>query len=162
MDAVTKRAAGTDNAGARETFAALSFIRNDPALKDSLLSKVDSGTQEIAKTEWVDSALSGNYDPILGATNAEEAPELANVNSLAMPDAAAAAILGAMAGSDLAGGELFGGEDGTLAGQGNIGLQARPVIASADSKGADKFGTDDDEDDHVIFDPSATIAEFRK
>lgn len=154
MDAVAKRTAGSDNAGARQTFAALSFIRNDPGLKDSLLAKMDPSTQEIAKSEWIAPALSSpsNYDAILGATNAEAAPDLANVNSLALPDAAAAAILGGMMG------ELFGGEDGTLSGQGNIGLQARAVIANANSPGAGRFGTEVVETESgrelVILDPS--------
>ena len=152
MDAVVKRTAGSDDAGARQTFAALSFIRNDPSLKDSLVAKMDPSTQEIAKSEWIDPALkSGDYNAILGASNAEAAPDLANVNSLALPDMATAAILGGMAG------ELVGGEDGTLISQGNIGLQARAVVASADSPGAGKFGTtvvEDGNKEKVILDPS--------
>jgi len=154
MDAVVKRSAGADNAGARETLAALAFIRNDKSLQDSLVAKLDAGTQEIAKNEWIGPALAGNYDPILGASNADEAPELANVNSLALPDSAAAAILGSIGGNPseaLTGGELFGGEDGTLAAQGNIGLQARPLTADPGSAGADKFGGEEI-GDKVIFD----------
>lgn len=161
MDAVVKRTAGSDNAGALQTFAALSFIRNDSKLSDSLVAKMDAGTQEIAKNEWISPALVGNYDPILGATSAEQAPDLANVNSLALPDAATAAILGTIGGDPskaLSGGELFGGEDGTLAAQGNIGLQARPVTADANSPGAGKFGSTvietDSGKEKVIFNPS--------
>ena len=149
MDAVVKRSASADNAGARETFAALAFIRNDSNLTDSLVAKLDADTQEIAKNEWIKPALAGNYDPILGATNADEAPELANVNSLALPDSASAAILGSMGATSsgaLTGGELFGGEDGTLEAQGHIGLQARPITADPGSPGAGKFGT-------VVVDP---------
>jgi len=151
MDAVVKRTATSDDAGARQTFAALSFIRNNPSSKDALVSKLDPGTQEIAKSEWIDPALKGDYNPILGATNAEAAPDLANVNSLALPDSATAAILADMMG------EPFGGEDGTLSGQGNIGLQARAVVASASSPGAGKFGTtviEDGDSEKVILDPS--------
>lgn len=152
MDAVVKRTATSDDAGARQTFAALSFIRNDASSKDALVSKMDPGTQEIAKNEWIDPALKGNYDPILGASNAEAAPDLANVNSLALPDSATAAVLADMMG------EVFGGEDGTLSAQGNIGLQARAVVASADSPGAGKFGTTVVETasgkEKVILDPS--------
>ena len=161
MDAVGKRCATADNAGARETFAALSFIRNDSSMKDAMVSKIDAGTQEIAKNEWISPALAGNYDPILGATNAEEAPELPNVNALALPDSTAAAVLGTMAGDPsqgLAGGELFGGEDGTLAAQGNIGLQARAVYANAAAAENGKFGSAVVEtangSEVVVFDPS--------
>ena len=151
MDAVVKRASGSDNAGARETLAALAFIRNDPSLKDSLVAKMDPGTQEIAKNEWIDPALKGDYNPILGATNAEAAPDLANVNSLALPDSATAAILANMMG------EVFGGEDGTLSSQSNIGLSARAVVADANSPGAGKFGStvvEDGSHEKVILDPS--------
>lgn len=151
MDAVVKRTATSDDAGARQTFAALAFIRNDPSSKDALVAKMDPSTQEIAKNEWIDPALKGNYDPILGASNAEAAPDLANVNSLALPDAATAAILADMMG------EVFGGEDGTLSAQGNIGLQARAVVVSADNPAAGKFGTtvvEDGENGKVVFDPS--------
>ena len=160
MDAVAKRCATADNAGARETFAALSFIRNDSKLTDAVVSKIDPATQEIAKNEWITPALSGNYDPILGATNAEEAPELANVGALAMPDSTAAAILADIGGDPskgLSGGELFGGEDGTIALQANIGLQKRPVYASSSSPAAGKFGGSiiegDDGSGRVIFNP---------
>ena len=157
MDAVKKSCAGADNAGARETFAALSFIRNDSSMKDALVSKIDAGTQEIAKNEWIDPALAGNYDPILGATNAEEAPELANVNTLALPDAAAAAVLASIGGNPseaLSGGEVFGGEDGTIAVQSK---QTRPVTADPSSPGAAKFGTVEtlaDGTEKVVFSPS--------
>lgn len=158
MDAVGKRCATADNAGARETFAALSFIRNDSSMKDAMVSKIDAGTQEIAKNEWISPALAGNYDPILGATNAEEAPELPNVNALALPDSTAAAVLGTMAGDPsqgLAGGELFGGEDGTL----NVmSRQTRPVYADPAAAENGKFGSAVVEtangSEVVVFDPS--------
>ena len=161
MDAVVSRCKTADNAGARETLAALAFIRNDQKLADSLVAKLDSGTQEIAKNEWIQPALSGNYDPILGATNADQAPDLANVNSLAVADSATAAILGSIGGNPskaLSGGELFGGEDGTIAGQANNGLQARPVTAAGNGSGESRFGGTVIETESgreiVIFDPS--------
>ena len=158
MSAVAKRTAGADNAGARQTLAALSFIRNDSNLTDSLVAKINSDSQEIAKNEWIAPALAGNYDPILGATNADQAPVLANVNSLALPDSEAAAILGSIGTSGIAGGELFGGEDGTLSMQGNIGLSKRPVYAAGEGSSSSKFGGSEVETDsgstRVIFDPS--------
>ena len=156
VDAVISRCKTADNAGARETFSILSFVRNDAALQDGLVSKLDAETQDLAKNEWIDPALKGDYNPILGATNADQAPELAQVNSLAMPSSAVASALAGIGGDSaktgaMAGGELFAGEDGTLPGMGDIWIFAKPRFAT--EHGTTRFGAATTDDGKVEFDP---------
>lgn len=139
LKAVKDRCAKADNAGARETFAILAFLRGSagkPAnLRKELLDKLDAETHELADNEWIDPALAGDYNPILGASNAEAAPELAAISPLLIPGVATAAILGDLRAETSTGvvlnagglgNGLFDGGNGMLEGQGDLGINAKP------------------------------------
>lgn len=79
MNTIQAATAGSDNAGARDTFAILMFLRasnGTPAdLRDTLVANLpDSETRDLAQNEWITPALNGDYNPILGAADAGEAP----------------------------------------------------------------------------------------
>ena len=104
MKTIQERAASSDNAGVRDTFGALMFLRasngKPETLRDTLVANLpDAETRDLAQNEWITPALAGNYDPILGAADAGEAPELVEVLRQSGPN-----TLQAMLG-DLAGGE---------------------------------------------------------
>ena len=86
MKAISARNASSDNAAVRDTFAALMFLRasnGSPAdLADTLVGDLPPASQEVAKREWIPSAMGvgqdQSYEPLLGAADADEAaaPEL--------------------------------------------------------------------------------------
>ena len=86
MKAISARNASSDNAAVRDTFAALMFLRasnGSPAdLADTLVGDLPPASQELAKREWIPSAMGigqdQSYEPLLGAADADEAavPEL--------------------------------------------------------------------------------------
>lgn len=76
MEAIATRNSDTDEAAVRDTFALLMFIRaseGTPAdLRDTLLETFgDSEAQQTAKNEWIEPALNGDYDPLLGGTDVD-------------------------------------------------------------------------------------------
>ena len=88
---VQERNATADNAGVRNTFAILMFIRGSngsPAdLRDTLVGSLnDAETRSLAQNEWISPALGQGqektYDPMLGAADAGKQPDL---NMLVIP-----------------------------------------------------------------------------
>ena len=107
MADIQKRNDAADNAGVRDTFAVLMFLRasnGSPAdLANTLTEKFDAKTQELARNEWIPPALNDrNYDPMLGAAGAGEQPEAAQVLRLAGPQVSAALL------ADLSAGDVVG------------------------------------------------------
>jgi len=101
VNKVQERTATADNAGVRNTFAILMMIRasngspND--LRDTLVDSLnDPATKELAQTEWISPALGigqeKTYDPMLGAADAGEQPNIDEslAVSVSYPDAMAA------------------------------------------------------------------------
>ena len=85
LDKVQDRTATADNAGVRNTFAILMLIRaseGSPAdLRDQLVNELrDPATKELAQNEWISPALGQGqektYDPMLGASDAGDQPDL--------------------------------------------------------------------------------------
>ena len=86
MKAITERNASSDNAGVRDTFAALMFLsasNGQPAsLRDTIVETLPAEVRATANVEWMPAALGENqvqsYEPMLGAADAGEAysPEL--------------------------------------------------------------------------------------
>ena len=85
LDKVQDRTATADNAGVRNTFAILMLIRaseGSPAdLRDQLVNDLrDPATKELAQNEWISPALGQGqektYDPMLGASDAGDQPDL--------------------------------------------------------------------------------------
>lgn len=112
MNAIQARTAGSDNAGVRDTFAVLMFLRasgGQPAdLRDSLVANLpDAETRELAQNEWITPALDNrDYEPMLGAADAGEMPSVPvlrqsgpNVLTALLSDAPAAAGQPSFAGS---------------------------------------------------------------
>ena len=85
MKAIQARDASADNAGVRDTFAALMFLRasnGTPAdLADKLVANMtDANAIKYAKDEWIPPALNDkNYEPMLGASDAGSAPDVGAV-----------------------------------------------------------------------------------
>lgn len=85
MKTISDRAAQSDNAGVRETFAAMMFLRasnGSPAnLADTLVVGLPPTVQEKAQTTWIPDAMGAvpNYESILGAADAGEAPAMDKV-----------------------------------------------------------------------------------
>jgi hypothetical protein len=82
---VQDRTATADNAGVRDTFAILMLVRaseGSPAdLRDTLVNELrDPATKELAQNEWISPALGQGqektYDPMLGAADAGDQPDL--------------------------------------------------------------------------------------
>ena len=113
MDVIQKRNESADDAGVRNTFAILAFVRasnGTPAdLADVLVDRLpDVMTRELAKTEWIGPALNErNYEPLLAAADAGAQPEIALILRLAKPQLASAML------ADLA----MSGGSGQFAGQ---------------------------------------------
>ena len=91
LAAVQERNATADNAGVRNTFAILMLIRGSngsPAdLRDTLVGSLnDAETRNLAQNEWISPALGEGqektYDPMLGASDAGNQPDL---NMLVIP-----------------------------------------------------------------------------
>ncbi len=85
LNKVQDRTATADNAGVRDTFAILMLLRasnGTPAdLRDTLVNELrDPTTKELAQNEWISPALGQGqektYDPMLGASNAGDQPNL--------------------------------------------------------------------------------------
>ena len=85
LAAVQERTATADNAGVRNTFAVLMLIRGSngsPAdLRDTLVGSLnDAETRNLAQNEWISPALGQGqektYDPMLGASDAGNQPDL--------------------------------------------------------------------------------------
>ena len=85
LAAVQDRTATADNAGVRDTFAILMLIRasnGSPAdLRDTLVGELrNEETKTLAQNEWISPALGQGqektYDPMLGASDAGDQPDL--------------------------------------------------------------------------------------
>lgn len=150
---VQERTATADNAGVRNAFAILMMIRASNGtpkdLRDTLVGILDDATtKELAQTEWLSPALGvgqeKTYDPMLGASDAGEQPDIDEVLAISVPYAdPMAASMGDLASecsiadpssSFLAGlspsfDNPLGGADGTsslVGATGNQGLSALP------------------------------------
>lgn len=104
LDKVQERNATADNAGVRNTFAILMLIRasnGTPAdLRDTLVGALkNEETRTLAQNEWISPALGQGqektYDPMLGAADAGNQPDLSMV--LIVPSAASGALLADLA-----------------------------------------------------------------
>lgn len=91
MDTIIQRCQSAENAGVRETFAILMFLRasgGSPAnLSETLVAQLpDAATRESAANEWIKPALGDGqeqtYDPMLGVAQAGDEPDHAVVASL--------------------------------------------------------------------------------
>lgn len=103
MAAIQKRTASVDNAGVRNTFAILMFLRaskGTPAdLSDMLVKGLDEKTQTLAKNDWIPPALNDkDYEPMLGASDAGEQPEIVQVLRLVGPQTSVAMLADLTAG----------------------------------------------------------------
>ena len=128
MSAIQKRTASADNAGVRDTFAILMFLRasnGTPAdLADTLVANLaDEKTQTLAKNEWIPPALNDkDYEPMLGMSDAGDQPDAAQVLRLAGPQVGVAML------TDLAAGDVLGmGNTSTMFDQ-SSGLFGVPVF----------------------------------
>ena len=99
MDVIEKRNQSADDAGVRNVFAILMFVRasnGTPAdLPDILVDRLgDATVRELAKTEWMGPALNeGNYEPLLAAADAGNQPEKDLIIRLSKPDLGAAMLM---------------------------------------------------------------------
>ncbi|MBE6381725.1 MAG: hypothetical protein E7049_01755 [Lentisphaerae bacterium] len=94
MKIIQDRCAKADDSAVRDTFAVLMFLRasnGQPAdLRDTLVANLpDESTRELAKNEWIPPAMGEGqdktYDPMLGASDAGEAPNEVLVLRMASP-----------------------------------------------------------------------------
>lgn len=95
MKKIQARNAGSSDAGVRDTFAALMFIRgagsDSAGIRDALVANLpDAQTRDLAKNEWIPPALGEGqektYDPMLGAGGSDaEAPSADVVLHIAGP-----------------------------------------------------------------------------
>lgn len=132
MTAINARCEKEENAGVRETFAVLMFLRasnGTPAnLSDTLVATMpDAKNRELAANEWIKPAMGDgqeqSYDPMLGVAQAGEEPDHAVVTSLTgSPDA----MVGMLA--DLA---AEGSPMATSAAKMGAGAFQSPTIAGA-------------------------------
>ena len=120
MAMVQQRNEGNGAAGVRDTFAALMLLRasgesDSPDMREALLGGIpDAESRELATTQWVPAALGDNgatptYDTMLGASDADTAPDTGR--TLSLVDATPMANSSLFA--DLGGGTEGGGEDST-------------------------------------------------
>jgi hypothetical protein len=80
MKTITERNASSDNAGVRDTFAALMFLaasNGSPAdLRETIVETLPADVRPTANGEWMPAALGENqpqsYEPMLGASDAGE------------------------------------------------------------------------------------------
>ena len=91
MAVIQDRASQTDDAAVRDTFAVLMFVRasnGSPAdLAQTLAAGLpDASSRDLATSEWIPSALGQgvpkSYDPLLGASDAGQAPNPVTVAQL--------------------------------------------------------------------------------
>ena len=97
METIEKRTASADNASVRDTFAILMFLRasnGTPAdLADTLVAGLPAKDQAIARNDWIPPALvDRNYEPMLGASDAGEQPEIPEALRLAGPQVSVALL----------------------------------------------------------------------
>lgn len=101
MEVIQGRTATADDAGVRNTFAALMFMRaseGSPAdLRDNLINNLpDESTREIAKNEWIPAAMGEgqekSYESMLGASDAGRAPDNGLVLRMVAPAAMTAML----------------------------------------------------------------------
>jgi len=90
MTAVLDRVAGSDDAGVRSGFAAITMVRasnGSPASLADTLADMMGDSAKIAKTEWFPAALGPdkNFDLMLAATSAEKAPDVRTALRIAGP-----------------------------------------------------------------------------
>ena len=97
LDKVQDRTASADNAGVRNAFAILMLLRasnGTPAdLRDKLVNSLkDEKTQQLAQNEWLTPALAkpADYDPMLGAADAGQQPNIDILMPIPYVDAIAA------------------------------------------------------------------------
>jgi hypothetical protein len=121
MAIVEQRNAGNDNAGVRDTFAALMLLRasgdsSSQELRDALLGGIpDAESRELAQNDWVPGALGDNgspsYDSMLGSADAGAAPDEGRTLELADPTPMGGSIYADLAGgtSGNNGSDAFGG-----------------------------------------------------
>ncbi len=84
MEKIHARNVGSENSAVRDTFALLMFLRvadGSPAdLQDRMLNFIDSSSRELAESEWIPAAMGENqpktYEPMLGASDAGEQPDV--------------------------------------------------------------------------------------
>ena len=113
MDVIQKRNETADDAGVRNTFAILMFVRasnGTPSdLADTLVDRIpDATTRELARNEWIGPALNeGNYEPLLAAADGGAQPEMAIVLRLAKPQMGAAMLADLGAGSGMFSGQTL-------------------------------------------------------
>ena len=82
MERVNERVAGEDNSGVRSGFAALMLIQasnsSSPDIVSSMVDALPESVRDVAKTEWIPSALGQggekSYEPIMAAVDGELKP----------------------------------------------------------------------------------------
>ena len=82
MERVNERVAGEDNSGVRSGFAALMLIRasnsSSPDIVSAMVDALPESVRDVAKTEWIPSALGQggekSYEPIMAAVDGELKP----------------------------------------------------------------------------------------
>lgn len=132
MNAINARCEKEENAGVRETFAVLMFLRasnGTPAnLTETLVATMpDAKNREMATNEWIKPAMGDGqeqtYDPMLGVAQAGEEPDHAVVTSLTGSSDAMVGIL-----ADLA---AEGSPMATSAAKMGAGAFLAPTVAGA-------------------------------
>jgi len=109
LKVIKARCATVDDSAVRVTFAVLMFLRASqglpPGLRDELVGLMDEKDREIAANEWIPAAMGEGqdktYDPMLGASDAGEAPAPQAVLEIAAP-AVLTAMLGDLGSSSTA------------------------------------------------------------
>ncbi|MBR4523535.1 MAG: hypothetical protein IKO64_04805 [Kiritimatiellae bacterium] len=109
-DKVAERNAGSADAGARNTFAVLMFVRasnGSPAdLANTLTENFDPEVREQARNEWIPAGLESSYDSMLGAADAGEQPDVVATLRISAPQTVDA-ILADMAAENIGAGATF-------------------------------------------------------
>lgn len=90
MNDVNARLAGSEDAGVRGAFAALTMVRasnGSPASLANELADTLGDSAAAAKNEWFPAALSdpANYDPMISGTDAEKTPDIKLALTIAGP-----------------------------------------------------------------------------
>lgn len=94
VNKVQERTATADNAGVRNTFAILMMVRASNGtpkdLRDTLVNCLkDPATKDLAQTDWISPALGigqeKTYDPMLGASDAGEQPNIEAALAMSVP-----------------------------------------------------------------------------
>ena len=161
MAKINERCEKTENAGVRETFAVLMFMRasgGSPAdLADQLVATMpDAKNREMAANEWIKPAMGDGqeqtYAPMLGYAQAGEEPDHAVVLRLTGPADSMALLMSDLTAQSsdaktpadrLAGGDVRASASIPGMQQDGIGLNRIPraYVASAEAVGGDANGT---------------------